>query len=204
MMRTPHYWQAGLEHIRACDPILGPITIEYEEAPLTSKNRPFETLCNAIIGQQISAKAAEAVWLRSGQKVGEWTPDCVQRVSSESLRSSGLSRRKVEYLKGIADLWNDLPHESFESLTDEELRTVLCRLRGIGPWSANMLLIFSYLRPDVFPIKDIGVLRAIETLYGVHRKDLDDIYRIARLWRPYRTVATWYLWRYIDSEPVLY
>ena len=204
MMRTPQYWQSALEHIRAVDPILGPITIQYEDPPLTSKDRPFETLCNAIIGQQISAKAAEAVWLRAGKEVGHWTPKCVQRVSVESLRSSGLSRRKVEYLKGVADLWHELPHASFESLTDDELRTTLCRVRGIGPWSANMLLIFSYLRPDIFPIKDIGVLRAIETLYGIHRKDVDDIERTAELWRPYRTVAAWYLWRYIDSEPVLY
>ena len=203
-MRTPKYWQTALEHLRATDPILGRVTLQYEDPPLTSKDRPFETLCNAIIGQQISAKAAEAVWFRAGEQVGSWSPSCVLSVSFENLKAAGLSTRKVEYLKGIAEQWDGLPHERFESLSDDELRTLLCRLRGIGPWSANMLLIFSYLRQDILPIKDIGVLRAIELLYDVPRKNLDEIYRISERWRPYRTVASWYLWRCIDSEPVLY
>ena len=106
---------------------------------------------------------------------------------------------------GVAAAWSALPHDEFAAMSDDELRACLCELRGVGPWSANMLLLFSYLRPDVFPIKDIGVIRAMERLYDLPRNvDREQLVEIAAIWRPFRSVATWYLWRLIDSEPVLY
>ena len=126
-------------------------------------------------------------------------------VSAADLKGVGLSGRKVEYLSGVAEVWASLPHDEFPSLSDDQLRDRLCALRGVGPWSANMLLLFSYLRPDVFPIKDIGVIRAMEALYELPRNvDRQQLVDIAETWRPFRSVATWYLWRLIDSEPVLY
>ena len=137
--------------------------------------------------------------------VSTWTPETVAQSEFSALRATGLSNRKVEYLLGVAEVWSSLPHDEFEALEDDALRKALCRLRGVGPWSANMLLLFSYLRPDVFPIKDIGVIRAMERLYDLPRNvDASVLIEIAETWRPFRSTATWYLWRLIDSEPVLY
>ena len=204
-MKTPAYWSAAKAYLMDVDPKLGAVIRQHEEPPLQSKEDPFLTLCNAIVGQQISAVAAAAIWGRATTVVGAWTPDLVTQASDDALRQTGLSRRKVEYLKGIARDWSSLPHDTFDSLTDDELRKTLCSLRGIGPWSANMLLLFSYLRSDVFPIKDIGVIRAMERLYELPRNvDPNQLIERAEAWRPYRSVATWYLWRLIDAEAVLY
>ena len=204
-MDSPHYWSEGKAHLRRVDARLGAVIDEFEEPPLRSKRRPFETLCNAIVGQQISAIAAAAIWQRASSLVGEWTPFHVSNVSAPEMKGVGLSGRKVEYLLGVAEAWPSLPHDEFPSLSDDQLRHRLCSLRGVGPWSANMLLLFSYLRPDVFPIKDIGVIRAMERLYELPRNvDRGQLLDIAETWRPFRSVATWYLWRLIDSEPVLY
>lgn len=204
-MDTPEYWFEAKVYLRRVDTKLGAVIDRFEEPPLRSKRRPFETLCNAIVGQQISAVAAAAVWGRATTLVTTWTPSAVSLVSADSLRKTGLSQRKVEYLKGVAERWPNLPHDTLQGLSDDELRKELCKLRGVGPWSANMLLLFSYLRPDVFPIKDIGVIRAMERLYDLPRNvDPSQLITIAENWRPYRSAATWYLWRLIDSEPVLY
>lgn len=204
-MQEPSYWSAAKAHLQAVDPKLGAVIRQYEEPPLRSKRRPFETLCNAIVGQQISAVAAGAIWSRASREVGEWTPEAVLSQDAVVLRATGLSNRKVEYLLGVSRAWSSLDHERFAQLDDDALRAELCALRGVGPWSANMLLLFSYLRPDVFPIKDIGVIRAMERLYELPRNgDVNVLIDIAEVWRPYRSAATWYLWRLIDSEPVLY
>ena len=204
-MQTPEYWPEAKAYLRQVDERLGRIIDRFETPPLRSKRRPFETLCNAIVGQQISAKAAAAIWGRCTTLVGEWTPKAVGVVAPEALKSMGLSNRKVEYLLGVATAWPHMPHDTFPTLSDDDLRARLCTLRGVGPWSANMLLLFSYLRADVFPIKDIGVIRAMERLYELPRNvDPLRLVEIAEPWRPYRSAATWYLWRLIDSEPVLY
>jgi DNA-3-methyladenine glycosylase II len=204
-MEAPNYWSEAKQYLRSVDPKLGGVITQFESPPLRSKRRPFETLCNAIVGQQISATAAAAIWGRATLVVTTWTPTQVAACAFEELRATGLSNRKVEYLLGVAEVWDDLPHESFVGLSDDALRTVLCKLRGVGPWSANMLLLFSYLRSDIFPIKDIGVIRAMERLYELPRNvDVKVLIDIAETWRPFRSAATWYLWRLIDSEPVLY
>ncbi len=204
-MHTPEYWLEAKAHLHRVDSRISDVISRFENPPLRSKRRPFETLCNAIVGQQISATAAAAIWGRATAVVCMWTPERVAQVEFEKLRSTGLSNRKVEYLLGIAEVWSSLPHDEFELLDDDALRKELCRLRGVGPWSANMLLLFSYLRPDVFPIKDIGVIRAMERLYDLPRNvDSGVLIQIADTWRPFRSAATWYLWRLIDSDPVLY
>ena len=204
-MKVPSYWSEAKAHLSRVDGKLGAVIRAYEEPPLQSKEDPFLTLCNAIVGQQISAVAAAAIWSRATTLVGAWEPDRVLATSEEALRKTGLSRRKVEYLQGVARDWSTLPHHTFEDMSDEALRKTLCSLRGVGPWSANMLLLFSYLRPDVFPIKDIGVIRAMEQLYELPRNvDPAQLIERAECWRPYRSVATWYLWRLIDGEAVLY
>jgi len=205
MLKIPPYWSDAKTHLRAVDPIMGAIIDAHEEPPLRSKGRIFETLVHAIVGQQISAKAADAVWGRFLSLVGKVTPEDILAQTVDSLRGVGLSGRKVEYIQGLAEnaAWVD----TFDWFTcgDDEVRKKLVSLRGIGPWTAEMALIFSLLRPDVFPLGDIGVIRSIEGLYAAgERLPIEKIEAIGAVWAPYRTVATWYLWRHLDAEPVEY
>jgi len=205
MWAVPPYWTAAKAHLRSVDPVLGAIIDSHEDPPLRSKGRVFETLVHAIVGQQISAKAADAVWGRFLALVGEVTPERVRAQSTEDARAVGLSGRKVEYIFGLAENGSWVDHFDWQPLDDDAVRRKLISLRGIGPWTAEMVLIFSLLRPDVFPLGDIGVLRSIEDLYaGGARLPIEKIEEIGSVWAPYRTVATWYLWRHVDAEPVEY
>lgn len=203
--KIPHYWSTAKTHIKKHDAILAEIIVAYEEPPLVSKQRPFETLVHAIVGQQISAKAAEAVWQRFKALVGDVAPKNILRHEAEALRKVGLSGRKVEYIRGLAKEGAWVEHHSWDDLEDQEIKDALCALRGVGPWTADMVMIFSLLRPDILPLGDIGIIRAMEQLYSLGQENLlDEITMIAARWSPFRTVGSWYLWRYLDAEPVLY
>ena len=201
----PSYWAEAKAHLRRVDPVIGAGIERLEAPPLRSKGRIFETLVHSIVGQQISAKAADAVWGRFIACVGDVVPDRVAAQSPESLRAVGLSGRKVEYILGLATSGSWVVNHPWEERSDDEVRADLIRLRGVGPWTAEMVLIFTLLRPDILPLGDIGVLRSIESLYAAgERLPLDQIEAIAEPWRPYRTAGTWYLWRHLDAEPVEY
>ncbi len=202
---APPYWEQAKTHLRSIDPIMAELIVEYEEPPLRSHGRLFETLTRAIVGQQISAKAADAIWGRFVKIVGKIIPENILPLDSETLRSVGLSRRKVEYIQHLAERGDWLTVQAWGDKTDEEVVKTLCTLRGIGPWTAEMMLIFTLMRPDVLPLGDIGVIRCIEKLYADGKRlQQSEITHLAKPWRPYRTVAVWYLWRHIDAEPVLY
>ena len=205
MNQLPEYWDEAKAHLRRVDAVMGAIIDRHEEPPLHSKGRVFETLVHAIVGQQISAKAADAVWKRFVACVGEVSPEAISLHSVEELRSVGLSGRKVEYITGLATNADWLSGKDWSSLTDDEVRKQLIALRGIGPWTAEMVLIFSLLRPDVLPLGDIGVIRSVEQLYANgERLTVEEVAHIAAPWAPFRTVGTWYLWRHLDAEPVEY
>ena len=205
MSTHPHYWAEAKAHLRAVDPVMSAVIDAHEEPPLRSKGRVFETLVHAIVGQQISAKAAEAVWQRFIALVGDVTPEAILKHSVEAMREVGLSGRKVEYIRGLSVDADWLVSESFDELSDDAVRAKLVALRGIGPWTAEMVLIFSLLRPDILPIGDIGVIRAVEQLYaGGDSLTVAQVSEIASCWTPYRTVGTWYLWRHLDADPVEY
>ena len=192
-------------HLRTCDSTMKDLIDEFEEPPLRSHGRLFETLARAIVGQQISAKAADAVWGRLLELIKTVEPSCVLEQTPEALRSVGLSGRKVEYIQSLAERADWLSHQPWSTMSDKDVIKQLCTLRGIGPWTAEMMLIFTLLRPDVLPLGDIGVVRCIEKLYaGGQALDEAQLLKIAEPWRPYRTVGVWYLWRYLDAEPVLY
>lgn len=177
----------------------------YEEPPLRSKMNLFETLVNAVVGQQISALAAAAVWQRVKDAVGLITPNNIREVEVDALRAAGLSGRKVEYVKGLAERGDWLNETPWSELSDDEVRRQLCTLRGIGPWTAEMALIFTFLRPDVLPLGDIGVVRTIERHYAAgERLSEEQLTAFAAPWQPFRTVGVWYLWRSLDPEPVEY
>jgi len=204
-MKTPSYWNDAKAHIRAVDPILAAVIDAHEEPPLRSRGRAFETLIHAIVGQQISAAAAAAVWGRLVGLLQSVTPAQISRQPAEALKGVGLSRRKVEYIKGLAENARWVQTLDWSTLDDDAVRKKLTALRGVGPWTAEMVMIFTLLRPDILPLGDIGVIRAVEQLYaGGSALSKEQVAEIAASWGPYRTVGVWYLWRHIDADPVEY
>ena len=203
---VPEYWEAAKAELSAADSVLAEVIARNEEPVLSSKGDLFITLVSSIVSQQISTAAARTIWSRFEGLVGEVNPKSVLSRSHEELRGCGLSGRKAEYILGIAEAWQSgYADIDWDGLSDEEVMAALIELRGVGAWTAEMILIFTLLRPDVFPVGDIGVVRAVERLYsGGERMNNDDLIAKSRDWRPWRTVATWYLWRSIDPEPVQY
>jgi len=204
------YWDDALLHLRGCDPILAALIDKYRgdgKAVLRANGNPFRTIVKAVTGQQISVKAADAVWKRLEAKVGgDVRPKEVSETDVEELRGVGLSMRKAEYIRGIGQAWMDSYGQiDWKSMPEETARTKLQALRGVGPWTVDMVMMFAIGMPDILPLGDIGMIRAIEKAYAKGSKLKEpEIKEIAKPWTPYRTVATWYLWRSIDAEPVQY
>lgn len=205
---TPRYWTRACHELAARDPVLGLIIERHPKARLRTRGDAFVTLARSIVGQQISVKAAASVWARLDALCeGDVAPAVVAAAGTEALRGCGLSGRKVEYLGDMARRFvdGDADPTGWGILDDEALIAELTTLRGIGRWSAEMFLIFHLLRPDVLPLDDLGLQRAICLHYAdgraLSRKRIETI---ARPWKPWRTVATWYLWRSLDPVPVEY
>jgi len=208
MKRVPVYWERAKRILSKRDPVLRKVIKKYKRGFLTTRNDPFFSLCRTIVGQQISTKAADSIWSKVEKKCRKHiVPNRVLKLSSSSLKSAGLSRQKVKYLKNIA---KNFKNKSFnvrelKKMKDEEAINYITKLKGLGIWSAEMFLMFNLNRRDVFPIKDIGLLRAISknyiTSYPPSKKFLN---KISKLHAGYRTVFTWYMWRSIDPTDVEY
>ena len=203
---TPEYWSEACAELCVKDPVLAKVIKKFPGPILTSKGDLFSTLIRSIVGQQISVLAADAVWGRFSALVGEISPKLILKQTPEALKNSGLSARKVEYIRGISETWTkEYAEIDWGILSDDQVKRKLIALRGVGPWTAEMILMFSLLRPDIFPIDDIGAIRAIENIYnGGEVMSKEDLLDQAENWAPWRTVATWFLWRTIDDEPVEY
>jgi len=201
----PEYWETAKKELSDNDIILSRIINKFDDLELISRGDIFFTLIRSIIGQQISVKAASTVWSRFTEKVGEITPENILSVDFEDLRSCGLSQKKTEYVIGISESWHEYSLFDWNKMDDEEVIEKLIKLRGVGKWTAEMILIFTLLRPDVFPIGDIGMIRGIEKSYnsGV-RMSNDELYALSEKWKPWRTVACCFMWRTVDPEPVEY
>lgn len=201
----PGYWDKAKKELSEKDEKLSELIKKYKNLELVSRGDLFYTLIRSIIGQQISVKAASTVWSRLTEKVGEIKPENILSQEFEDLRKCGLSQRKVEYVIGIAESWGTYSKYQWEEMDDEVLIEKLIQLRGVGRWTAEMILIFTLLRPNVFPIGDIGMIRGIEKSYnsGV-RMSNDELYALSEKWKPWRTVACCYMWRTVDPEPVEY
>lgn len=203
----PHYWDEALRTLSERDATMARIIRVCGSGHLVSRGDPFQTLARSILGQQISVRAAQSVWERFAAACGEVTPLRVSRMRIATLRRCGLSERKAEYLKDLAARFRsgDVDPRHWPQLDDEAIVEELCRVRGIGRWTAEMFLIFNLLRPDVYPVDDIGLLRGITLNYcdgnPVSRAEAIEI---GEPWRPFRTVATWHLWRVQDPLPVEY
>ncbi|MBU3694930.1 MAG: DNA-3-methyladenine glycosylase 2 family protein, partial [Rhodocyclaceae bacterium] len=191
--RQPDYWDAACRQLASADTVMAGLIARYPGATLASHGDAFYTLARAIVGQQISVRAADAVWARLESHLGDVSPAASLGADADALRACGLSWRKVEYLQDLATHFADgrLGGRLFAAASDDELLARLTAVRGIGRWSAEMFLIFHLMRPDVLPVDDIGLLRAI----GVHYGDGDKVSarearRVAAPWAPWRTVAT--------------
>ena len=201
------YWDHGCSSLMRADRILKKIIIKFKDTGIVSRGDPFLTLARSIIGQQISVAAAQAVWNRFEASMPKVSPKNVLGMDKEILRSAGLSYRKIEYVQDLADHFQNkgLAKTKWHSIDDELIIQELTAIRGIGRWTAEMFLIFNLKRPDVLPLDDIGLLRAISINYFSGEKVTRAQAReVAENWAPYRTVATWYLWRSIDPIPVDY
>ena len=200
------WWGAAKIVLAQSDNTLAKIIDKMDDQELQSSGDLFATLIKSIVGQQISVVAASAVWDRLCELVGEITDENILMKSHLELRSVGLSNRKAEYIIGISEAWrNGLNLLKWESMTDEEVLKELIALRGVGRWTAQMLLIFALLRADIFPIDDIGLIRGMEKVYNSgNALDNNTLVEISNSWKPYRTLGVWYMWRTIDSEVVEY
>ncbi|MCH2228572.1 MAG: hypothetical protein MK033_12440 [Candidatus Caenarcaniphilales bacterium] len=224
----PEYWQEASKELSKKDKILRQLIQEYSDTKLYSNLDPFRTLLKSVVGQQISVKAADSIWARLENEISEnmlfsdfLEPD------EEKLRAIGFSRMKIQYSKNIAQYLNGIFLESelykpekklarqclgnlqrtilnkyFQGLESKRLKKELLAIKGVGEWTLEMFQIFYLMDADVFPVKDIGLINTIKKLYGIN--DLDEIKKLSSKWQPYRTVATWYIWRSLDDEPVQY
>jgi DNA-3-methyladenine glycosylase II len=207
----PTYWARAKRALKDRDPVLARIMARFPRGTLVPRGDPFVTLARAIVGQQISVKAANAVWARVLVSCPDFCPRAVLRKRATTLRTCGLSDRKVEYVRDLAQHF-DREHIDISMLqrsTDDEVIARLTAVRGIGRWTAEMFLIFNLLRPDVLPLDDLGLLKAISLNYmdGEPIESLNTragrarITLLAQDWAPWRSVATWYLWRSLEPLP---
>ena len=203
----PAYWEQACLELAGADPVLAELIGRYPGMSLVSRGDAFHTLARSIVGQQISVKAADSVWRRFEAALGEIDSGRILATSTETLRGCGLSARKVEYLCDLASHHQAgrLDPAQWQNWADEAIIDELTSIRGIGRWTAEMFLIFYLLRPDVLPLDDIGLLRAIaEHYHGGERRPRRQVQQQGEIWRPWRSVATWYLWRSLDPVPVEY
>jgi 3-methyladenine DNA glycosylase/8-oxoguanine DNA glycosylase len=167
----------------------------------------FTALVRAITGQQLSTKAAATIFGRlvALMSDGLLTPAALAAVSDEQLRTVGMSRQKAAYFRDLSEKVTSgaLPLDSLDAMTDDEVIAALTQVKGIGRWSAEMFLMFRLHRPDVLPVDDLGIVNAVKNVYRLRKKPTSErIRKIGEAWRPYRSVASWYLWRSLDNEPV--
>jgi DNA-3-methyladenine glycosylase II len=203
----PEYWDRAKRALARRDPVMGAIIRSRPKVFLMRRGEPFLTLARAICGQQISVKAAQSVWDRVVACCGEVTPDKVLSKPRPQLRACGLSDRKTEYIADLAQHFADgrIHVHRWPDMSDEEIVAELVEVRGIGRWTAEMFLIFNLLRPDVFPLDDLGLQKGIRVSYFKGRSvSPARMRKLGESWRPWRSVATWYLWRSLDPLPVEY
>ena len=206
--KPPRYWTKAKKILSKKDKVMKKLINNYKDGNLITRNDVFFSLCKSIIGQQISVAAANSVFLKFKKKCeNKINARTVNKLSFNSLKSCGLSKQKV---KGIKDLAKKTLDKSFKpslikNMTDEEAIEYLSNLRQIGRWSAEMILLFTFNRSNIWPLQDIGLLRAVSNNYNKKyfppKSFLDRLYK---KFTPYCSVATWYLWRSIDNEPIQY
>lgn len=204
---TPVYWSTASRELAARDTVLSQLIAQFAGLALGSRGDAFSTLARAIVGQQISVKAAQSVWNRLVGELKVVAPGTVLDAAAPKLCGCGLSRRKTEYLRDLAARFDsgEIEASAFAALDDDRLIARLTQVKGIGRWTAEMFLIFYLARPDVLPLDDLGLQRAMRLHYNRGRPLSQARMRsLGKTWAPWRSVATWYLWRSLDPIPVEY
>jgi DNA-3-methyladenine glycosylase II len=203
----PAYWEEACKHLAKKDRVMRRLIPQFGDVCLESRGDAFVTLARSIVGQQISVKAAQSVWEKFAALNRTLTPASVLKLKVDDMRGAGLSARKVEYLVDLAlHFSNGAVHtRKWAEMDDEAIIEELVAIRGIGRWTAEMFLIFYLLRPNVLPLDDVGLINGISNNYfsgeSVSRSDAREV---ASAWAPYCSVATWYIWRSLDPQPVAY
>lgn len=209
-LSTPGYWEEACKHLAKRDRVLRKLIPALGDGRLESRGDAFTTLARSIVGQQISVKAAQSVWRRFTELMTSDAqvvlPNAVLDLSVELMRSAGLSGRKVEYLSDLAAHFQagKVHVPQWHGMGDEAIIEELVAIRGIGRWTAEMFLIFHLMRPNVMPLDDVGLIKGISVNYfsgePVSRAEAREV---GDAWAPFRSVATWYLWRSLDPAPVI-
>jgi DNA-3-methyladenine glycosylase II len=203
----PAYWDRAKRALAKRDPVMAGIMRAHPKVFMMPRGEPFFTLARAIVGQQISVKAAQSVWNRLVSCCLTIEPKAILAKKRTDLRACGLSDRKTEYIADLAQHFADgkIHVHRWPEMDDEAIIAELTEVRGIGRWTAEMFLMFNLLRPDVFPLDDLGLQKGICHAYFRKRKvSLRTMKKLGESWRPWRSVATWYLWRSLDPVPVEY
>ena len=204
---TPDYWDEACKHLAKKDRVMKRLIPRFGDACLETRGDAFNTLARSIVGQQVSVAAAQAVWTRFVALPRKVTPANVLKLKVDDMRAAGLSARKIEYLVDLALNFDAgaVHVESWRDMSDEMIIAELVAIRGIGRWTAEMFLIFHLMRPNVLPLDDVGLISGISRNYfsgepvtRVEAREVGDA------WAPFRSVATWYIWRSLDPLPVEY
>ena len=208
MSNKPKYWNRAKKILSKKDKVMRKLINDYKDKSLVTRNDVFFSLCKSIIGQQISVAAANSVFSKFEKSCkGKINAKNVNKLSAQTLKRCGLSRQKVKGIKDLAKkiINNEFKPHLIKKMNDEEAILYLSELRQIGRWSAEMILLFTFNRSNIWPLQDIGLLRAISNNYNKKyfppKSFLD---RLHKKFSPYCSVATWYLWRSIDNEPIQY
>ena len=208
MKKPPAYWSKAKKVLCKRDPVIRKIIKKYKKGFLATRNNPFFSLCRTIVGQQVSVASADSIWSKFAKKCKKKIkPKIVLKISTRVLKSAGLSRQKISYLKIVSKAFEKKSFNvrEIKKMNDIDAIEYITKLKGLGVWSAEMFLMFNLNRPNIFPIKDIGLLRAISKNYKVSYPPSNRfLEKISKLHSGYRTVFTWYMWKSIDPNDVEY
>jgi DNA-3-methyladenine glycosylase II len=199
---VPAFWSEAKAQLARRDKVLRALIRRFPEADLVSRGDAFQTLCRSIVGQQISVKAARAIWGRFAESCGAVNPEAVLALPVETMRACGFSGAKARYVKDLAAHFDtgDVRPRRWARMSDEAIIEELVQVNGIGRWTVEMFLIFHLKRPDVLPVDDLGLRRAMERAYNKGEPlAKDEMRAIGQRWSPWSSVATWYLWRSLDE-----
>jgi len=197
-------WNKATKELSEKDSIISKIISQYPNEKMIMKNDTLHTLVRSIVGQQISVKAADAIWNRLEEACeNNISEESLLKLKKEELRNIGLSNTKSDYILNVVNA--NITKMKWEKLEDDEIKEKLCEIKGIGPWTAEMFLIFRLGRPNVLPLGDIGLINAINLNYNNNEKlSKEELIGFKSKWNPWCSIATWYMWRSLDPIPVEY
>jgi DNA-3-methyladenine glycosylase II len=205
--RKPIYWDRAKRFLIKSDSLLRKVIQSTDNKQyLTINSTPFQTLANAIIGQQVSVASASSMLKKLKIEINGFSPNKIKHASYSSMQNAGLSRQKIEYLQLLSEKFTRNPKHfsNLKYLDDDIVINKLVKLKGIGEWTAQMYLIFQLNRPNVMPMADIGFLNSAKKLYAINEPINENLHKISNNWGNYKTVAVWYIWRIIDPDVVQY